>query len=274
MQADSRSALVRRLALASIAGQLAWVAIVVVAGLIEPGYSSVRDAVSELGAGTAARPWLFNVGVTIWGLSLIAAAVALVLDGPRGWRGRLGPALIALTGLAQILDGFPFPADCRTTIDAGCYAREQAGNVSWQHAAHGWTYFFGAIALQLSVFAMAWRFRGDRRWGRADLLAFAGGLLGLAIFGGLFFISGPATGLEGHHGLDQRLALAAGGFWVAALTIGLLAVHGRPGAPAVRLLEWLRGLPGGQLLPQPGSADVRTAPPARAEVQPAAEPRP
>jgi hypothetical protein len=61
------------------------------------------------------------------------------------------------TGLAQILAGFPFPADCQTTIDPACHARDLAGEVSWRHEAHGWPYFLGAIALQLSVFAMAWR---------------------------------------------------------------------------------------------------------------------
>lgn len=257
MQTAERSKLIRRLALVSLAGQLGWVVIIALAGLIEPGYSAIRDAVSELGADTATRPWLFNIAVAIWGLGFIAASASLVLDGPRGLRGRLGPALIAFTGLCQILDGFAFPADCRTTIDVGCYAREEAGDVSWQHVAHGWTYFFGAIALQLSVFAMAWRFRGDRRWGRADLLAFGGGVLGLAIFSGLFFITGPATGMEGHHGLDQRLALGAAGFWVAALASGLLAIHGRPGDLAVRFVAWLRTLPGGHLLPEPSSGPAK-----------------
>jgi hypothetical protein len=43
----------------------------------------------------------------------------------------LGQGLIAFTGIAQILDGFPFPADCRRwTIDAGCRAREMAGELS------------------------------------------------------------------------------------------------------------------------------------------------
>jgi hypothetical protein len=223
---ETRSALIRKLAIASIAGQLIWLAIVVVAGLLEPGYSEIRDAVSVLGARNAARPWLFDTGVALWGASFIAVAVALLLDDPRGWRRRLGPALIAFTGLAQILDGFPFPADCRRTIDAGCRARELAGDVSWQHVAHGWTYFFGAIALELSVFAMAWRFHGDRRWGRADLLALAAGLCGLAIFAGLFFTTGK--GMDGHYGLVQRLTLSAGGIWVAALAIGLLVVPRRP----------------------------------------------
>jgi hypothetical protein len=246
-----RTTLMRRLAIASIAGQLIWLAIVVVAGLLEPGYSEIRDAVSVLGARDAAHPWIFDIGVAIWGAAFIATAAALLLDAPRGWRQRLGPALIAFTGMAQILDGFPFPADCRWTIDPGCRAREAAGRVSWQHVAHGWTYFLGAIAIELSVFAMAWRFRGDRRWGRADLLAVGSGLFGIVVFGGLFFATGNE--MHGHYGLVQRLSLAAGGIWVLALAIGLLAIHGRPRDPAYRFVEWLRGLPGGRLVVVPGS---------------------
>ena len=219
----SRVTLIRRLALLSLAGQLAWVALIAVAGVIEPGYSEVRDAVSFLGAGTAERPWVFNTAAAIWGLSFIAAAVALALDGPRSWRGWLGPGLIAFTGVTMVLAGFPFPADCRETIDAGCHARELAGEVSWRHEAHGWVYFDGAIALLLSVFAMAWRFHGDARWWRADLLALTAGLSGLAIFAGLFFATGNDPG--GHYGLVQRLALTAGGLWVAALSVGLLLVR-------------------------------------------------
>ncbi len=257
MKANSRGALIRRLAIASIAGQLTWVAIVVVGGLLEPGYSETRDAVSVLGARNAAHPWLFDTAVAIWGASFIAAALALVLDGPRSWRGWVGPALIALTGLAQILAGFPFPADCRWSIDPGCRAQDMAGELSWRHYAHGWSYFLGAIALQLSVFAMAWRFRGDNRWGRSDLLALAGGLLGLAIFSGLFFATGNE--MHGHYGLVQRLALTAGGIWVAALTIALLAIHGRERDLAVRFIIWIRTLPGGELVVRPRSGNVESS---------------
>jgi hypothetical protein len=251
-EGNSRRGLISHLSAASIAGQLIWLVIAVVAGLLEPGYSAIRDAVSVLGARDAARPWLFDIGVAIWGASFIAAAIALLLDAPRSWRGRVGPTLIAITGLAQILDGFAFPADCRPTIDVGCRARELAGQVSWQHVAHGWDYFLGAVALQLSVFAMAWRFRGEDRWGRSDLLALGGGLFGLVIFGALFF--GTSDTMHGHYGLVQRLTLAAGGIWVGSLTIGLLAIYGHRGDLAVRIVEWIRTLPGGQLVVRPGSA--------------------
>jgi Protein of unknown function (DUF998) len=225
MQASGQGAAIRRLALASLVGQLIWLAFVAFGGLWEPGYSEVRDAVSFLGARNAADPWIFNAVVAISGLSLIALAIALALDAPRGLRGKLGPVLIGLTGIAQILAGFPFPADCRETIDAGCQAREAAGAVSWRHVAHGWAYFLGANALLLSVFAMAWRFRGDPRWRRADLVALAGGVCAIVVVGGLFFVIGDDP--KGHYGIAQRLSLAAAGVWVGGLTLGLLDLYGR-----------------------------------------------
>jgi hypothetical membrane protein len=248
---DLKTTAIRRLALASIAGQLAWVGLIVVAGLVEPGYSEMRDAVSVLGAEDAARPWLFDTGVAIWGGAFLCAATALMLDAPRSWRNWLGPGLIAFTGVAQILDGFPFPAECRWSIDATCRAREMAGELSWQHYAHGITYFLGAIALLASVFAMAWRIRGDPRWGRSDLLALGSGLLGIAIFAVLFFAI--SNEVNGHYGLVQRLALAAGGIWVLALAVALLAIHGRPGEPAYRFVAWAGRLLGQGVVPRPGS---------------------
>ncbi len=251
-----RSPLIRRLAVASLCGQFVFVVAIAVAGAIEPGYSEVRDAISFLGARNAERPWLFDTVVAVWGASFIAVAVALSLDAPRTWRGQLGPALVGLTGVAQILVGFPLPADCRDTIDAGCEARELAGQVSWRHEAHIWAYIIGADALLLSVFAMAWRFHGDARWGRADLLTLGAALLGLPIFAVLFFLADG--GMDGHYGLIQRLSLGAGAIWVAALAIGLLAIHGRPGDAAVRLVAWLRRLPIGRLAPEP--ADGKPGP--------------
>jgi hypothetical protein len=226
MQA-SHSALIRRLALFSLAGQLVWIVTIAVAGAVEPGYSEARDAISFLGAETAARPWVFEIAVAIWGLAFIAVAVALSLDAPKTLRGQLGPALIAVTGVAEILVGFPFPAECRDTIDAGCEARELAGQLSWQHEAHSWAYVIGADALLLSVFAMTWRFWGDKRWGPAGPLTLAAAAIGVVIIVGLFSLA--EHGADASYGLIQRLALATGAFWVAALAVGLLIVHGRQG---------------------------------------------
>ena len=78
----------------------------------------------------------------------------------------------------------------------------------------------------LSVFAMAWRFRGDHRWWRADLLSLAAGLIGLAIWTALFFAT-DSSDLDANYGLQQRLTLGAAAFWVGALAVGLLVVGKR-----------------------------------------------
>ena len=227
MQGEERRARIRWLAAASIAGQLIWIVFVAVGGVFDAEYDELRDAVSLLGAQTAAYPEAFDLAVTIWGAAFIAAAWALALDGPGGLRGYLGPALLAVTGLAQILVGFPFPADCQTTIEPTCHARDLADDFSWRHYAHGWSYFVGAAAVMLSVFAMAWRFHGDRRWWRADLLALAAGLIGLAIWAALFFGT-DSSDLDADYGLHQRLTLGAAAFWVGALSAGLLYVNRDP----------------------------------------------
>jgi hypothetical protein len=88
---------------------------------------------------------------------------------------------------------------------------------------------------------MAWRFRGDRDWGGVAPLTLGAGLVAVAIVADLFLVAGDIAG-GAHYGLAQRLALAAGGFWIAALAAGLLAIHAPPGRrarPAAQLASWL-----------------------------------
>ena len=88
----SRTDLIRGLAVGSIAGQLIWLVIVVVAGLLEPGYSEVRDAVSVLGARDAARPWLFDTG---------GGDLGSLLHPRRRWRWRSTPSAAGAAGSAR-----------------------------------------------------------------------------------------------------------------------------------------------------------------------------
>ena len=78
----ARTDLIRWLAIGSIAGQAIWLVVAVLGGLLEPGYSLVRDAVSVLGARDAAHPWLLDVGVAIWGVAFLLAALALCSTRP------------------------------------------------------------------------------------------------------------------------------------------------------------------------------------------------
>lgn len=72
---------------------------------------------------------------------------------------------------------------------------------------------------------MAWRFRGDPRRGKADVLAFGAGIVAIVIFSALFFFTGK--GLGGHYGLAQRFALVSAIVWIGALALALLDLYGR-----------------------------------------------
>ena len=47
---------------------------IIIASLFYPGYSQTRQFASELGAGFAPHPWIYNIGVTLRGVAEIIAA--------------------------------------------------------------------------------------------------------------------------------------------------------------------------------------------------------
>src|SRR3954453_18644609 len=67
----------RRLVWIALAGQVLFVVSWIVAGALEPGYSHLDQAVSELGAKNAAHPLIVNAGLIVFGLSFVALGVAL-----------------------------------------------------------------------------------------------------------------------------------------------------------------------------------------------------
>lgn len=127
-------------------------------GLAQPAaYSSTRDDTSDLGALTAASPWLFNqLGENLTGLLIVVFAAGL-------WRvlspdllGRLGALAVAVTGAGAFLDGI-FRLDCRG-IDTACK------NVSWHAHAHKVESGITAAAFLLAPLVLAFAFRRIRGW--------------------------------------------------------------------------------------------------------------
>ena len=112
--------------LAFVAGTLGWVA----GGFAQPAdYSVARDDISDLGAVTAASPWLYNqVGANLTGLLLLLCALGVWRAVSPSVLGRLGAGALALAGLGSFLDGL-FRLDCRG-IDAACT------NHTWHSHAH------------------------------------------------------------------------------------------------------------------------------------------
>lgn len=141
--------------LAFVTSTLGWAA----GGFAQPAaYSVARDDISDLGAITAASPWLYNqVAANLTGLLVVGCALGLWKALSPSVLGRLGALVLLGAGLGAFLDGL-FRLDCRG-IDAACT------NHTWHSHAHklesGFTAAFTLVAPVLLALAFrripAWR---------------------------------------------------------------------------------------------------------------------
>ena len=189
-------------------------------------YSWLDDAMSDLGAETAARPWLFNqLGANLAGALLLVFAIGLWRSLGRHRSARIGAFLVGVVGVASFLDGL-FRLDCRA-MDPGC----ESSDASWRGTAHGITSTFTFLAFALAPFVLARALKLAPRW--RDLwrptLAFGIGTIATLVGGGFI---GEEFG--------TRVGTTVWFAWIAVLAIRLLRLAGEeaPGAqPAREVLQ-------------------------------------
>jgi Protein of unknown function (DUF998) len=218
--------LVRALAAAALLAQLLFVAGWLVAGALEPGYDHVEQTVSELGARTAAHPWIVNTAFVLLGVSVAALAAGVLRVLPRS-RARLAAALgFAVSGACLAAAGL-LPLDCPATIDAGCERALLDGDAPWQTYAHGYAGLLSRVAFLVTPFAIA-----AALWPRpAGALALACGAIGVALgVAGVVFwwIAGGLDSSIG--GFAERVELLPLHLWVAIVAAGVLYGTRRPPA--------------------------------------------
>ena len=196
----------RRLRILALCGAVAPIVYIVgalAAGAGYPGYSHMKQFVSELGATGAPTALLMNAAFLLFGVLTVVFALGLHQDiqaGPGDW---LGIALIIGYGLSYVALAF---APC----DPGC--RGAPG--SFHHRAHfllSDVILFVAIAGPMVLYS---RLRRDPRW--TDIAWVVAGAA-LAAWG-LFTV--PVPGLAG--ALKQRLWLLLIFLWIETLALRLL----------------------------------------------------
>jgi len=235
---DAGRARVRALSWFAIAAQVFFVVGWIVGGLLEPGYSPVRQYISELGRVGAAHPWIFDLANIVWGAGFIALALAMLpVLHTRPWA-RVAPSLFALAGVFAILLA-PLRLQCAKAVDRACRARELAGTLPWHHYAHNWLAFGVQLALLATPFVLA-RCTWPSRLSRL--------LLGAAIVLVLFLTAAFLLGFgdDGYDGLWQRTELLIVHGWVL-LCAGALILEAGPRCRSLRagVREVLPRLPAG-----------------------------
>jgi Protein of unknown function (DUF998) len=180
-------------------------------------YSSADDDLSDLGAETANKAWLYNqIGDNLTGILIILFGLGL-------WRalspdvlGRIGAGVVILTGLGAFLDGI-FRLDCRG-IDPGCT------NDSWHSSAHKMNNRFTVAATIAAPLILAFAFRRIPEWRGAWLPSLSA--VPAAIACGVLF-----SGLG--DGAAVRATTLTWFVWVVYLAVHLLrAANARAGPSA------------------------------------------
>ena len=209
------------LAWAAILAQVVFLGGWVLAGVLEPRYSPVRQYISELGRIGAANPWIFTIFMAIWGFGWIALAVAVVPSlQTRPWPLAM-PLFFVLAGACAILVG-PLRMDCSPTLSAVCNSRYNAGAASWHYYAHSWLSLGIKATLLLAGFAFA-RCAWPSRLGRL-VLSGASVLLLAGIV--TFFLH---DSFVGYQGLEERLwAFVAQAWALVCATVLILEATLQP----------------------------------------------
>lgn len=187
---------------------LAWLA----AGHLQEGADARRGSISDLGAGTASKAWLWNAPLTVGGVLIAAFALGLYRTLRPGRVSTIGAPLIAIFGIGLALEGALFQLDCRETVPA-CKDRS---SYSWQHSAHEIESGVGFLALLVAIALLALRFRREPSLRSLWLYS----LMTAAAFVVLLLASGASEDSD-WEGLVQRLLVTLLLAWIAVIAFRL-----------------------------------------------------
>ena len=193
----------RVLSVGGIIGPVSYTIVVVVLGLLWPGYSHVTQAISELGGVGAPSAIIMNTaGFALTGILIIVFAVGLYYGLDKGSGSKVGPALVAVYGLGMFGVAF-FPWD-KVNL---------ASFTSTMHSLIGWPQLIG---LTLGLLVLAHTFKNDLRWNNYWVYTLSTGLLTA-----VFIVIYVFIGVEGYMGVLQRIIIGAQLLWIEIVAIKL-----------------------------------------------------
>jgi hypothetical protein len=209
------------LAWVALAGQVGFVVAWIVAGALQPRYSSLHQPVSELAARHAAYPWIVTAGIAVLGVAMAALGLALYRVLPRRPAATLTALLFAAAGGCVVVTA-AVPLDCGLS-SSHCRDLWRAGQLSWHEDGHIWAAFASEVLFTLTPFTIA-----RALWpGPAGAAALSSGAFGVA-FGAV----SAALSSNVPDGALQRVDLFVLHLWVLILVAAILYGTRHPARPS------------------------------------------
>ncbi|MFC1976636.1 DUF998 domain-containing protein [Chloroflexota bacterium] len=198
----------RLLAICGIVGPIQFIVVILVFGLLRPGYDPIRQYMSELGAVGAPNAIAFILPEFLLGLMMIAFAFGLHRGINEGKGSKLVPILIAVSGVGWLGASI-------FRCDVGCV------NVSVTGTMHGLFGMFAVPPLLIAPLAILPRLKKDNRWQSYRPFSLIMGALAVPFFC-VMFSAEVSPALEPYRGLIQRLTFYTPLLWTEVMAIRLL----------------------------------------------------
>lgn len=191
------------LAFCGIIGPIIYAIVLIILGLLRPGYSHITQSMSELGEVGGPNAFIMNtIGFPLLGLLLVAFAFGLHRGISEGKGSILGPSLVVLSGVGLVGSGI-FPCD------QGCV------DVTIISKIHSISATIAAFAMIFAAFAISYRVRNDHLWEDYHLYSLLTGVV-TAIVASAYMVFEPWLGVF------QRLSMGLSLLWIAVIAIQLL----------------------------------------------------
>jgi hypothetical membrane protein len=203
-----------------IAAPILLTTVVIIEGMLYPGYSHVTQTVSELGVAGSPVALLHNVSSFVIGVLLISFACTLYAVGTRERKSIWGPIFIGFFGLSYTGYAF-FPCD------PGSEFISAAGYV------HNILAMFAFLSVLAGIFIVSRSLTPDPNWGpkyrRYSVITSAAGLIALILWISIASpvppgVSRLVAGMPAANGILQRLFLAIVLQWIEVIAIHLFVV--------------------------------------------------
>ncbi len=204
-------------ALSGILTPFLYVGLILILGLLEPGYSHATEMMSILGGVGGIRGITFNLGIGFTGVLIMAFGTGIHRNISEGKGSKIGPGMLVLAGMG-LIGAAIFHCD----LDCNNFIKER----NFTGTLHALASFIAGMNLGISPFFIFARMRKDPKWSNYKwftmIMAILANIPGITLWVTVFTIGAPEFG-----GIIQRLGILFPLIWIGVIAYRMLQLYSK-----------------------------------------------
>jgi len=202
-------------AIAGILAPILWFSLVIILGLLEPGYSHMTKTMSVLGGVGGIRGFIFNLGLSLVGILIILFSIALHKNINKGKGSKVGSVLLVLGGIGMIISGI---FHCNLNCTNALLETDFTGIMHMLFA------FIAGMCLAISPFFIFARLRKDSKWKNYSKYTLITGIMA-NVPGIIFWITLATVRFPSIEGIIQRAGIVFVFIWIGVMSLKMLKLN-------------------------------------------------